>query len=182
MKKTLLALSTAVMMTAGAAQAEPAQALLEWSGWVGGTFNSADIALTGQGGGEIQKGLLNIKDDGTFSTARAIIVEAHATEDDGNGNMVAAPELYDGDVDWDYTAPSIDHINGAYDVSNVKILMDGVEMVMETPVTTPNGDHIVGFEAEYSEEAAVLPGERVTVAATILAEPSVGGIVTPPAL
>ncbi|WP_146153860.1 hypothetical protein [Photobacterium sanctipauli] len=176
MKKQLLPL--AIIASLGAfsmnVHAEPAQALLEWQGFVGGVFNTDEIALTGQGGGEIQEGELNIQPDGTFITEKGIVVEAHESVDDGSGNFEAGDALYNGDVDWSlaFTDISVE----AYDVNQLVVTMNGAEIQKDTPVTTAVGNHIVNFAVNYPTTAEVSPGDSVTVYATVLAEPAAGSL------
>ncbi|HIF9551852.1 TPA: hypothetical protein ACX6S2_004222, partial [Photobacterium damselae] len=73
-KIALVLVMSAPMFAVQAAEA-PAQALLQWTGFVGGSFDSSTIGLTGQGGGDITPATITIQADGTFSSDRAIVVE-----------------------------------------------------------------------------------------------------------
>lgn len=172
MKKQLL--SAVIFATLGSAsigvQAAPAQGLLEWTGFVDGIFNSTEIALTGQGGGDIQKGLLNIQETGEFTSARAIVVEAHKTIDNA-GVIEADADLYEGDVNWNLANQSVSH--SGYDVNSIEFGFNGTLFESGTTLTTLVGEHIVGITVNYKAAADVNPGDAVQVSATILAEPSV---------
>jgi len=160
--------------------AAPASTTLEWVGFVPGVFDGSDIGLTGQGGGDIQAGVLNVEEDGAFTSQRPIVVEAHEMIDTsalGDGSQFGAgPELYDGDVDWSLVSTSVTH--SAYDATaDITIAMNGTKLVEGTPVTTTTGNHIVTFVAESVSPSAggtVVPGDAVAVQAMITAQANVG--------
>lgn len=162
--------------------AAPSSAIIEWVGFVPGVFNGNEIGLTGQGGGDIQAGVLNVETDGAFSALRPVVVEAHEMIDisaDLDGSLLGpGPELYDGDVDWSLISTSVTHV--AYDAaSDITITMNGTDLVEGTPVTTTAGDHIVTFGAESVTPSAggtVTPGDAIAVQAVIMAEASAGSL------
>lgn len=107
-----------VLMSQAVNAAAPSSSVLEWRGFVGGAFVGTDVGLTGQGGGSIQEGVLNINEDGSFTSARAIIVEAHAVDTTGSVPTIKS-EFYDGEVNWSISATNVSH--AAYDVSNINV-------------------------------------------------------------
>ncbi|CAH1602056.1 conserved exported hypothetical protein [Vibrio jasicida] len=164
------------------AHAMPSTATLEWTGFVPGVFNGSDIGLTGQGGGDIQAGVLKIEEDGAFTALRPVVVEAHEMIDtsvtqDGS-QMEPGPGLYDGDVVWSLLDTSVTHT--AYDAAtDITITMNGTDLVKGTPVTTTTGNHIATFGADSAAPTAggsVVPGDSVAVQAVIMAAPSTGGV------
>ncbi|QKS98630.1 hypothetical protein HUO05_25860 (plasmid) [Vibrio alginolyticus] len=170
MKKNamIMALLSAGLMSS-IVNAAPASTTLEWRGFVGGAIDGSDITLTGQGGGDIQKGVLSVSDDGSFATERAIIVEAHAIDESGN-----VLDFYDGDVAWNISATNVSH--AAYDVNDIVISMNGKPIEEGTPVVTNAGKHIVGFSASSpvpANVAMLTPGDTVSVTTMVFAEPSV---------
>lgn len=167
--KLSLVMLSALSLAAGSAMAAdaPAQALLQWTGYVGGTFNSSTIGLTGQGGGEIQDGLLSVEDTGEFVSERAIVVEAHPLEADGV--TLDKVNFYEGEVNWNISGVSVN--NAAYDVANLAFQINGTDYVSGTPFSTSGSDNSVGVTVAYSDTpTGVNPGDAVQVAATILAE------------
>ncbi|WP_104038746.1 hypothetical protein [Vibrio jasicida] len=161
--------------------AAPSSANIEWIGSVPGAFNGDEIGLTGQGGGDIQQGELNVEKDGAFSTRTLVNVEAHEMIDtsllqDGS-QLEPGPEMYAGDVDWSLINASVAHV--AYDAENdITITMNGVDLVDGTQVTTTAGQHLVSFGAKSVPPSAgtVLPGDTVVVQATIMAEANAGSL------
>ncbi|MFV0486448.1 MAG: hypothetical protein ACK5NL_04610 [Vibrio fluvialis] len=191
MKAKILVAAVASALVSGAAfaEGEPAQALLQWTGYVTGVFNTSEIALTGQGGGAIQAGLLKIAEDGTFSSERAVTVEAHASEVDDAGTPLepsddtyeAADAAYSGDVAWSLTGVAVS--NSAYDLNQLTFQLNGTDVapegtaggVDESLTTDAGSSHVVGVTVSYAEPVTdVAVGDSVQVSATILATPSVG--------
>ncbi len=153
--------------------AAPSSSALEWRGFVGGAFAGTEVGLTGQGGGDIQTGVLSINDDGAFTSARPIIVEAHAMDTSGP-EPVISPDLYSGDVDWSISAINVSH--AAYDLGSIVISMNGDPMTMGTLVTTTAGNHTVGFSVSSStptDAKMLTPGDVVSVTTMVFAEPAV---------
>ncbi|EJV0279257.1 hypothetical protein ACJZRZ_004239 [Vibrio parahaemolyticus] len=168
----VMALLSAGLMSQ-VANAAPSSSVLEWRGFVSGAFAGTDVGLTGQGGGDIQRGELSINDDGAFTSARAIIVEAHAMDTTG-ATPVIAPEFYDGDVDWTISATNVSH--AAYDLSSIVISMNGETMTAGTPITTTAGNHSVGFSVSSpapADASMLTPGDAVSVTTMVFAEPNV---------
>ncbi|MCR9352123.1 hypothetical protein [Vibrio alginolyticus] len=169
MKKNamIIALLSAGLMSS-VATAKPASSVLEWRGFVDGSFDGSDIALTGQGGGDIQKGVLTIAKDGSISTDRAIVVEAHEVDESG-----AVQDLFGGDVAWNISATSVSH--PAYDAKDITISMNGTTIEPGTPVKTTAGNHIVGFAASGlpTDADKLTPGDVVSITTLVLAEQDV---------
>ncbi|WP_425667305.1 hypothetical protein ACPUEJ_15325 [Vibrio tubiashii] len=156
-----------------------AQAQLNWQGVVGGSFFSKDIALTGQGGGDIMDGTIKVANSGTFKSFKAIVVEAHATIDNGDGSYSPDPStLYDQDVNWNLVSSNVSSTgNGDYDSTRLKFALNGTDVVSGTPYKTTAGDNIVGVTTSYTDAVTgVVPGETIIVTANITAEPDVGKI------
>ncbi|ALR95507.1 hypothetical protein [Vibrio alginolyticus] len=173
----VMALLSAGLMSQ-AVNAAPSSSILEWRGFVSGAFAGTDIGLTGQGGGDIQTGELSINDDGAFTSARAIIVEAHAMDDTGP-EPVISPELYDGDVDWSISATNVSH--AAYELSDIAVSMNGEPIAPGTPLTTTAGNHTVGFSVSSpapADASMLTPGDAVSVTTMVFAEPSTGAPAT----
>lgn len=168
----VMALLSAGLMSQ-VANAAPASSVLEWRGFVNGAFSGTDIGLTGQGGGDIQTGVLSINGDGAFTSERAIIVEAHAMDDSG-AEPVISPELYAGDVAWSISATNVSH--AAYDLSSIVISMNGDPITEGTPVITSTGNHTVGFSVSSpapADATMLTPGDAVSVTTMVFAEESV---------
>ncbi|OAJ95284.1 hypothetical protein APB76_06850 [Vibrio bivalvicida] len=156
-----------------------AQAQLNWQGVVGGSFFSKDIALTGQGGGDIMDGTLKVANSGTFKSFKAIVVEAHATIDNGDGSYSPDPStLYDQDVNWNLVSSNVSSTgNGDYDSTRLKFQVDNTEMTPGSVYKTTAGDNIIGVTTSYTDAVTgVVPGETIIVTANITAEPDVGKI------
>ncbi|HIF9056625.1 TPA: hypothetical protein ACX6MG_000616 [Photobacterium damselae] len=171
-KIALVLVMSAPMFAVQAAEA-PAQALLQWTGFVGGSFDSSTIGLTGQGGGDITPATITIQADGTFSSDRAIVVEAHQID---KTTKEVKSDLVVGGVDWNLSAVNINH--PAYDGAKLAFTANGKDFVPGTVFTTENGiPPIVGIAVAAETSAVVSPdllkaGDAVQVSATILAEPS----------
>ncbi|CAK6712244.1 conserved exported hypothetical protein [Vibrio harveyi] len=155
------------------------QAQLNWQGVVGGSFFSKDIALTGQGGGDIMDGTLTVANSGTFQSLKAIVVEAHATIDNGDGSYSVDPNtIYDQDVKWNLVSSNVSSTgSGDYDSTRLKFAINGTDVVSGTPYKTTAGNNIVGVTTSYTDAVTgVIPGETIIVTANITAEPDVGEI------
>ncbi|EHK6028643.1 hypothetical protein C4G53_RS23880 [Vibrio parahaemolyticus] len=174
MKKHAIVMALlSVGLISQAVNAAPSSSVLEWRGFVSGAFAGSDIGLTGQGGGDIQTGELSINDDGAFTSARAIIVEAHDVDTSGSTPVISS-DLYAGDVDWSISAINISH--AAYDLSKLVVSMNGDTMVTGTPLTTTAGNHTVGFSVSSpapADPSMLTPGDAVSVTAMLFAEPHV---------
>ncbi|HIF9228188.1 TPA: hypothetical protein ACX6QJ_002121 [Photobacterium damselae] len=170
--KIALALALAAPMFAAQAAEAPAQALLQWTGFVGGSFDSSTIGLTGQGGGDITPATITIQADGTFSSDRAIVVEAHQID---SATKEVKADLVEGGVNWNLSAVNINH--PAYDGSKLVFTANGESFVPGTTFPTADGlAPIVGIAVAAEKSAVVSPdllkaGDAVQVSATILAEP-----------
>ncbi|HIF9495344.1 TPA: hypothetical protein ACX6SZ_003879 [Photobacterium damselae] len=170
--KIALVLVMAAPMFATQAAEAPAQALLQWTGFIGGTFDSSTVGLTGQGGGDITPATITIQADGTFSSDRSIVVEAHQID---KATKEVKTDLVVGGVDWNLTSVNINH--PAYDGSKLAFKANGKEFVPGTVFTTEDGiPPIVGISVAAETSAVVSPdllksGDAVQVSATILAEP-----------
>ncbi|HHC7130292.1 TPA: hypothetical protein ACN37W_004108 [Vibrio parahaemolyticus] len=191
-KKTLVAATVMSVLLSGAAAAveteSPAQALLQWTGYVPGVFNSSQIALTGQGGGDIQPGLLSISEDGSFVSERAVIVEAHEAEPvldaEGaeTGEYEATANAYDGNVVWSLSGVAVNH--AGYDVNSLAFQVNGSDLAPlgtaggmgaaeDTATTKAGSGHSLGVTVSYTDSAEVSVGDPVQVSATVLAQPEV---------
>ncbi|TNZ86770.1 hypothetical protein CGK40_24295 [Vibrio parahaemolyticus] len=169
----VMALLSAGLMTQ-AVNAAPASSMLEWRGFVSGAFDGTDIGLTGLGGGDIQMGELNVDSDGAFSSARPIVVEAHAIDDSGTEPVVSEEMYGDSEVAWSISSTQVSP--AAYDLASVQVLMNGEPMVTGTPVTTPAARNVAAFSVSSpasTDVDALIPGDAVSVTTLIFAEPSV---------
>ncbi|EJE8675980.1 hypothetical protein M5236_004707 [Vibrio parahaemolyticus] len=175
MKKHAIVMALlSVGLISQAVNAAPASSVLEWRGFVSGAFPGTDIGLTGQGGGNIQTGVLSINDDGAFTSARAIIVEAHSMDKTDPTNPVVSPELYDNEIDWTVSAINVSH--AAYDLSKIVVSMNGTAMVPGTATNTAAGENIVGFSVSSeapADPSMLTPGDAVSVTAMLFAGPHV---------
>jgi len=151
--------------------ADPSIVVIEWTGTVPGVFNGTEIGLTGAGGGEIQAGTLNIQNDGSFTSLTPIVVEAHEMITDAGGDMVPGPQLYNGKVDWELVGTSVTH--AAYAEADIAILMNGIELVKGTAVSTEINKHVVAFTATSDTptgSGSVNAGQTIAVQALIMAQ------------
>ena len=159
----------------------PSSKNIEWIGVVPGGINGDQIALTGENGGTLRQGELSITEDGAFTTRLPVTVEAHKMVDD-NGTLVPGTDFYSGDVNW--TLGSIYVTNPAYDTtdesSDVKIVMNGHDLVRGTPVLISDGLQQMRFSASSDgpTKGSVLPNQTVVATATIFAE-GTGGAPNP---
>lgn len=178
MKILPVALLASFGFMATGVHAQPAQAMLEWHGFTGGVFNSSEIALTGQGGGDILRGVLQVQEDGTFTTTRPVVVEAHATKEEvpGSGVFIADTEFFDGDVKWTLSNQFVDSQSTEYDAAQLTFTLNGDVLAADDSITTSVGDHSlsvgVSYDVPLTEQLA--PGSHVAIAATIFAQPDVG--------
>ncbi len=169
----VMALLSAGLMSQ-VANAAPSSSVLEWRGFVSGAFAGTEIGLTGQGGGDIQTGELSINGDGAFTSARAIIVEAHAMDTTVPASPVISPDFYSDDVAWSISATNVSH--AAYDLSSIVVSMNGEPMTVGTPVVTTAGNHTVGFSVSSpapTDATMLTPGDAVSVTTMVFAEPNV---------
>ena len=153
--------------------ATPSSKNIEWFGVVPGGINGDQIALTGENGGTVRQGELSITEDGAFTTRLPVTLEAHKMVDE-DGTLVPSTEFYSGDVNW--TLGSIYVTNPAYDTtdenSDVKIAMNGQELVKGTPVLKSGSLQQMKFSASSDgpTQGSVLPNQTVVAMATIFAE------------
>ncbi|MGL5090971.1 MAG: hypothetical protein ACRC8B_08540 [Aeromonas sobria] len=169
MKKSMIVVaSSLVLMSAAANAALPANQAAEtltWKGLVPFTVASEDIVITGELGGPIRTGFLNVKEDGTFSST-AINVEAH----DNTGD-VAAPVAGDpiaGDVVWGLATYSIDASTTDMSGANVKFVADGQPLDIGAPLTQ---DYALAVNVSNDLAIAdITPGEHIQVNAVVTAE------------
>ncbi|WP_285349212.1 hypothetical protein [Vibrio sp. D173a] len=147
-----------------------------------GGINGDQIGLTGENGGTVRQGELTITEDGAFTTRVPVTLEAHTMVDDGTGtgNLVPGTDFYSGSVNW--TLGSLYVTNPAYDttdeVNDVKIAMNGKELVRGTPVTITGGLQQMKFSASSDgpTKGSVLPNQTVVTTATIFAEGTGGSL------
>ncbi len=173
MKKQMLAV---MLLGAGlmshAVSAAPSSATLEWRGFVPGAFEGTAIALTGQGGSDIQTGELTFDDTGALSTVRAITVEAHAVDTDDVDPTITtiSDELFTGTVNWSISAPNVSH--AAYNVADLEFSINGEPLAVGDSYPTETGNHSVGFSvtAPVGDADLLTPGEVVSVTAMVFAE------------
>ena len=65
--------ATALAMTSGSVYAaDEALADAIWSGVIGGSVPSSNLIITGEAGGDIQRGSLYVNTDGTFTSSKAV--------------------------------------------------------------------------------------------------------------
>ncbi|QPK03967.1 hypothetical protein [Vibrio kanaloae] len=66
--------ATALAMTSGSVYAaDEALADAIWSGVIGGAVPSSNLIITGEAGGDIQRGSLYVNTDGTFTSSKVIL-------------------------------------------------------------------------------------------------------------
>lgn len=176
MKKNavVIALLSAGLMSQ-AVNAAPSKSILEWTGFVGGAFAGTDVGITGLGGGRIQPGTLDEidKETGAFKSTRPIVVEAHAIDQADTAPVISA-DMYEGDVTWRVSAPSISHM--AYIKSKVDVTINGEPIGHGQTVTTIAGDNSVAFDvsvASASDPSKLRIGDAVKVTTLVIAEPAV---------
>lgn len=75
--------ATAFAMTSGAVYAaDEALADAIWSGVIGGSVPSSNLIITGEAGGDIQKGSLYVNTDGTFTSSNVVLEARDFTPED----------------------------------------------------------------------------------------------------
>ncbi|HDO1318045.1 hypothetical protein [Aeromonas veronii] len=169
MKKSMIVMASGlVLMSAAANAALPttqAAETLTWKGLVPFSVASDDIVITGDLGGPIRAGFLNVEKDGTFSST-AINVEAHDNTGDAAAPVIGDPIV--GDVQWGLASYSIDASTTDMSGANVKFVADGNALDIGTPLTE---DYALAVNV--SNDAAITdiaPGERIQVSAVVTAE------------
>ncbi len=170
MKKQLL--SAVIFATLSVAsinvQAAPASAALHWEGYVDGYILGTEIAITGESGGAIVDGVLDVAEDGTFITTSPISVEAR----DYDGTDIG--DMFSGGVDWTLTNSNISH--GSYVRTDLVFDLNGSPLSGSVPVSTAIGNHAVNISVTYDvvpSNGPVVPGEVVSVNALIMATPTI---------
>lgn len=141
-------------------QAASPQGQLEWSGVVGGVFNSSKI------------GLLQIADDGTLVSQRTIVVEARAMEKGKTGTLSDAQ--YNGDIIWNLANISVS--TPTNDINKLLLKVNGVNIVSGQGVETLVGQHILHITTAMQSEGikeAMVYNRAVQVDAVIMAEPKI---------
>ena len=169
MKKSMIVVASAlVLMSAAANAALPANQAAEtltWKGLVPFTVTSDDIVITGDLGGPIRAGFLNVEQDGTFSST-AINVEAHDNTGDTTAPVIGDPIA--GDVVWGLASYAIDASTTDMSGANVKFIADGQPLDIGTPLTE---DYALAVNVSNDLAIAdIAPGERIQVSAVVTAE------------
>ncbi len=169
MKKSMIVMASGlVLMSAAANAALPttqAAETLTWKGLVPFSVATDDLMITGDLGGPIRAGFLNVEKDGTFSST-AINVEAHDNTGDAAGPVAGDPIA--GDVVWGLASYAIDASTTDMSGANVKFVADGSALDIGTPLTE---DYALAVNV--SNDAAITdiaPGERIQVSAVVTAE------------
>lgn len=169
MKKSMIVMASGlVLMSAAANAALPATQAAEtltWKGLVPFSVASDDIVITGDLGGPIRAGFLNVEKDGTFSST-AINVEAHDNTGDAVAPVTGDPIV--GDVVWGLASYAIDASTTDMSGANVKFVADGSALDIGTPLTE---DYALAVNV--SNDLAITdiaPGERIQVSAVVTAE------------
>ncbi|OHY96858.1 hypothetical protein BJD16_00970 [Aeromonas sobria] len=169
MKKSMIVMASGlVLMSAAANAALPttqAAETLTWKGLVPFSVATDDLMITGDLGGPIRAGFLNVEKDGTFSST-AINVEAH--DNTGDAASPAAGDPIAGDVVWGLASYAIDASTTDMSGANVKFVADGSALDIGTPLTE---DYALAVNV--SNDLAITdiaPGERIQVSAVVTAE------------
>lgn len=171
-KRTIVMSSLLLAMSAGAHAALPATQAAEtltWKGLVPFSVASDDIVITGDLGGPIRAGFLNVKTDGTF-TSTAINVEAH-----DNTGVAAAPVIGDpisGNVKWGLASYAVDASTTDMSGANMKFVADGQPLEIGS---TLKEDYALAVNVSNDQVITdIAQGERIQVSAVITAE--LGGV------
>ncbi|MCS0540270.1 hypothetical protein NXY55_09730 [Aeromonas veronii] len=169
MKKSMTVMaSSLVLMSAAANAALPTDQAIEtltWKGFVPFSVASDDIVITGDLGGPIRAGYLNVEEDGTF-TSTAINVEAHDNTGDAVIPVIGDPVV--GDVVWGLASYTVDASTTDMSGANIKFIADGNPLEVGTPLTD---DYALAVNV--SNDAAITDiggGERIQVNAVVTAE------------
>jgi hypothetical protein len=170
MKKSVITMAAGLLIMSAGANAAllPTQAAetLTWKGLVPFSVASDDIVITGELGGPIRAGFLNVKTDGTF-TSTAINIEAHENDGDATAPVVGLP-ITATSVDWTLQSYAVDASTTDMSGANVKFVADGNALDIGTKV---NDDYALAVNVSND---AVIPGiqagERVQVSAVVSAE------------
>ncbi|WP_111809463.1 hypothetical protein [Aeromonas allosaccharophila] len=169
MKKSMIVMaSSLVLMSAAANAALPAKQAAEtltWKGLVPFSVASDDIVITGDLGGPIRAGFLNVQKDGTF-TSTAINVEAHENDGDATAPVIGAPVV--GDVQWGLATYAIDASTTDMSGANVKFVADGKALDIGSPLTE---DYALAVNVSNDQPITDIgAGERIQVNAVVTAE------------
>lgn len=97
--------AAAVTMASGAVNAaDEATAEAIWTGFIGSSVPGNNLIITGQGGGDIGKGSLNIENDGTFKSSVAVVLEARDYDDTAPLDKVGEIQP---DATWTYISSRV---------------------------------------------------------------------------
>jgi hypothetical protein len=169
MNKKCLLISTGVLLFAANANAAllPTQAAetLTWKGLVPFSVASDKVVITGELGGPIRAGFLNVKTDGTFSST-AINVEAHDNLGDATTPVVGDP--VSGNVKWGLAAYTVDASTADMSGANLTFVANG--NALTTGSTIKDGYALAVNVANDAPISSITAGERVQVNAVITAE------------
>ena len=172
MKKSKAVMTSLLLaMSAGANAALPATQAAEtltWKGLVPFSVASDGVVITGDLGGPIRTGFLNVKTDGTF-TSTAINVEAHDNTGDAAAPVAGDPVSLP--IFWGLASYSVDASTTDMSGANMKFVADGKDLEIGKTVTE---DYALAVNVSNQQViAGIAPGERVQVSAVITAELSI---------
>lgn len=172
MKKSKIVMTSLLLaLSAGAHAALPATQAAEtltWKGLVPFSVASDDIIITGDLGGPIRAGFLNVKTDGTF-TSTAINVEAHDNTGDAAAPVVGDP--VSNPIFWGLASYSVDASTTDMSGANIKFVADGKDLEIGKTLTE---DYALAVNVSNQQVIPdIAPGERVQVSAVITAELSI---------
>lgn len=153
---------------------------ISWTGFVGGGVPGEDIIIRGRDGGEVKPGVLNVNEDGTFTTLSSVYVQANQYDSD---NEEVLDELYNGSVNWTVDQGGSVRTSGdaLYNPDGLVIKINDTEMGPEDVYTTNVNEHKINVFAEF-KDASLITGEvfrndLVQAHTIIYAEGDTGGII-----
>lgn len=154
-----------VLVSAVANAATPAAETLTWKGVVPFSVAGDEVVITGDMGAPVTAGVLNVNDDGTF-TSSTINVEAHK-----NTGTVAVPVIGDpisGDVVWNLADTLINASETDMGSATLQVKVDGKDFALNTPLT--DDYRLAVAVANTTAVDTIKAGESIQVSAVVTAE------------
>lgn len=139
--------TAAIAMTSGSVYAadnnEAAIADAIWQGTIGNSIPGSNLIITGEAGGDIQRGILYVNGDGTFESSN-VILEARDYTPAGGGTDGTDPEdigARQPDAEWTYVSSQVLIGNQVTSEANVQVFDDQTELE-KNPSTPHTGGYV----------------------------------------
>ncbi|MFM2642171.1 hypothetical protein AAFX33_13520 [Vibrio chagasii] len=139
--------AAAFAMTSGAVYAadsyEPAIADAVWQGTIGDSIPGSNLIITGELGGDIQRGVLYIEQDGTFTSSNVILEARDYTPAGGGIGGTDSEDIGERqpNAEWTYVSSQVLIGNQITSVAEIQVFDNETELV-QNPTTPHTGGYV----------------------------------------